>query len=52
MLIFIFLVREGVPALQSISLESLFSVRWYPIEDLFGILPLISGSLIVTFFQS
>jgi phosphate transport system permease protein len=26
----------------------LFSLRWYPIEDYFGILPLIGGSLIVT----
>lgn len=48
MLIFIFLVREGLPALEDISVTSLLSTRWYPIEDLYGILPLISGSLIVT----
>jgi phosphate transport system permease protein len=49
LLIFVFLVREGLPALSEVSLKDLFSVRWYPIEDLFGLLPLISGSLVVTF---
>jgi phosphate transport system permease protein len=48
MLIFFFLVKEGMPALSEVSLKNLFSSRWYPIEDLFGILPLISGSLVVT----
>lgn len=48
MMIFFFLMREGIPALQDVSLGKLFSKRWYPIEDMFGILPLISGSLIVT----
>jgi phosphate transport system permease protein len=48
LLIFVFLVREGLPALSEVSLKELFSVRWYPIEDLFGLLPLISGSLVVT----
>ncbi len=47
-LIFFFLLREGVPALTEVPLSTLFSVRWYPIEEYFGILPLISGSLIVT----
>jgi len=47
-IIFIFLLREGSPALIEIPFSSLFSVRWYPIEDYFGILPLIGGSLIVT----
>ena len=49
LLIFVFLVREGLPALGEVSLKDLFSLRWYPIEDLFGLLPLISGSLVVTF---
>jgi phosphate transport system permease protein len=49
LLIFVFLLREGLPALTEVSLKDLFSIRWYPIEDLFGILPLISGSLVVTF---
>ena len=47
-LIFFFLVREGVPTFAETSLSSLLSVRWYPIEDHFGILPLITGSLMVT----
>lgn len=47
-LIFFFLLREGAPALGEIRLEALFSRRWYPIEDYFGILPLIGGSLLVT----
>jgi len=51
LLIFAFLLREGLPALAEVPLGSLFSTRWYPIENLFGILPLISGSLIVTFFS-
>lgn len=47
-LIFFFLLREGLPTLGEVSLPNLFSTRWYPIEDYFGILPLITGSLIVT----
>jgi phosphate transport system permease protein len=47
-LIFFFLVREGFPTFREVELKSLFSIRWYPIEDHFGILPLITGSLIVT----
>src|SRR5512132_471986 len=47
-LIFFFLVREGVPTFAETSLSSLLSIRWYPIEDHFGILPLITGSLMVT----
>jgi phosphate transport system permease protein len=48
LLIFFFLVKEGLPALGEVSFKNLFSLRWYPIEELFGILPLISGSLVVT----
>ena len=47
-LIFLFLMREGLPALGEVPLDGLFNVRWYPIEEMFGILPLITGSLIVT----
>ncbi len=47
-LIFLFLLSEGIPVLTEVPLSSLFSSRWYPIEDYFGIIPLISGSLIVT----
>jgi len=47
-LIFIFLMREGLPALQNVPLSSIFGERWYPIEGYFSILPLIYGSLVVT----
>jgi phosphate transport system permease protein len=47
-LIFYFLLREGLPALTEVKLGELFAIRWYPIENYFGILPLISGSLIIT----
>jgi phosphate transport system permease protein len=48
LLIFFFLLREGVPALAEVKLSELFSTRWYPIENHFGILPLITGSILVT----
>ncbi|GAB4493796.1 MAG: phosphate ABC transporter permease subunit PstC [Anaerolineales bacterium] len=47
-LIFYFLLREGLPTLVEVPLGDLFSARWYPIESYFGLLPLISGSLLVT----
>jgi len=47
-MIFYFLIREGVPALDEVPLRSLFATRWYPIEAYYGILPLIGGSLIIT----
>ena len=47
-LIFLFLLREGLPAFLDIPLRQLFGPTWYPIEDLFGMLPLLVGSLIVT----
>lgn len=47
-LIILFLLKEGIPTFSDVSLSSLFGKRWYPIEQLFGILPLITGSLIVT----
>ena len=47
-LIFFFLVREGFPTFVEVDASSISSTRWYPIEDYFGILPLITGSLIVT----
>lgn len=48
-LILLFLLREGSPALFEIPFQTLFSIRWYPIEGYFGLLPLIGGSLLVTF---
>src|SRR4030042_799503 len=47
-LIFYFLLHEGLPTIGEGSIINLFSIRWYPIEDYFGLLPLIGGSLIVT----
>jgi phosphate transport system permease protein len=47
-LIFLYLLREGLPTFGDVALNNLLSKRWYPIEDYFGILPLIGGSLIVT----
>jgi phosphate transport system permease protein len=47
-LIFFFLLRQGVPALFEVKLGDLLTTRWYPIENHFGILPLITGSLVVT----
>jgi len=46
--IFIFLLREGYPSLFEIPLSTIFNQRWYPIEDYYGILPLIGGSILVT----
>lgn len=47
-LIFFFLLREGLPAFLDIPLRQLFGRRWYPIEGLFGIIPLVVGSILVT----
>ena len=48
LLIFFFLLREGIPALREVSIIAMLSTRWYPTEAYYGILPLITGSLIVT----
>ena len=48
-MIFVFLGSEGFAALGEVPLGQLFAVRWYPIEAYFGLLPLIGGSLLVTF---
>lgn len=47
-LILIFLLKEGLPAFRDVPFSTLFNIRWYPIEGLFGILPLIFGTLLVT----
>ena len=47
-MIFVFLLLEGLPALRQVALDSLLSDRWYPVEDHFGILPLLGGSLLIT----
>ncbi len=47
-LIFLFLLVQGLPAFGETPIDNLLSTRWYPIEDHFGLLPLLLGSLIVT----
>ncbi|HEX3052626.1 MAG TPA: phosphate ABC transporter permease subunit PstC [Aggregatilineaceae bacterium] len=47
-LIFLFLVREGLPTFLDIPLRQLFGERWYPTEGYYGLWPLIVGSLVVT----
>jgi phosphate transport system permease protein len=47
-LIFLFLLQEGVPVFFQVPLSDLFGTRWYPTFDLFGTLPLILGSTLVT----
>jgi len=48
LLIMYFLLSEGIPAIFEVPLKDLFGQRWYPIEEYYGILPLILGSLVVT----
>lgn len=48
LLIFLFLLREGLPAFFEIPPDNLFGTRWYPTFDLFGTMPLILGSALVT----
>jgi len=47
-LIFVFLFQEALPTFREIQTGELFSRRWYPIENYYGILPLVSGSLVIT----
>lgn len=47
-LIFLFLIKEGAAAFLDIPLRQLFSSRWYPVDNRFGLLPLLVGSLLVT----
>ena len=49
--IFVFLVKEGGPFLAKPGLKELISTRWMPVsfqKESFGILPLVTGSLLVT----
>ncbi len=51
-LIFVFLLKEGLSLFASVNpISFLFGRGWYPISDppQFGILPLILGSVLVTF---
>jgi len=46
--IFFFLLREGLPTLGRVSPAEMLKQRWYPTFDLFGMLPLLLGSALVT----
>jgi phosphate transport system permease protein len=48
LMIFLFLLREGVPAFAEVTPANLAGTRWYPTFSLYGILPLLAGSLLVT----
>ncbi len=48
LLIFLFLLREGVPVLGQVSPGNFLTDRWYPTFGLFGVLPLLLGSALVT----
>jgi len=48
-LILSFLLYEGAPLFWQVPLGSLLDTRWYPTFGYYGILPLILGSLFVTF---
>jgi phosphate transport system permease protein len=48
LLIFLFLLKEGLPVFLRVPLGDLLGTRWYPTFDLFGTLPLILGSILVT----
>jgi len=48
LLIFLFLLREGGQAFFEVPLANLFGTRWYPTFGLYGILPLLLGSVLVT----
>lgn len=47
-LIFFFLLREGLPTFSEVEWGNLFGVRWYPTFDFFGMIPLLLGSFLVT----
>ncbi|MFQ5340753.1 MAG: phosphate ABC transporter permease subunit PstC [Anaerolineae bacterium] len=47
-LIFLFLVRQGLPAFFEIAPANLLGRRWYPTYGFYGIAPLVVGSLLVT----
>ncbi len=48
LLIFFFLLREGLPTFFEVPPGNLFGTRWYPTFDLFGTMPLILGSALAT----
>jgi len=47
-LIFLFLLREGLAAFAAVPIREILGTRWYPADALYGILPLVYGSILVT----
>ncbi|CAM2860112.1 phosphate ABC transporter permease subunit PstC [Helicobacter burdigaliensis] len=48
-LICVFLFANAIPTISQIGLfDFIFGLEWYPTEDIFGILPMIVGSLYVS----
>jgi phosphate transport system permease protein len=47
-LIFLFLLREGLPVFFEVAPGNFLGTRWYPTFDLFGTMPLVLGSALVT----
>jgi phosphate transport system permease protein len=47
--IFLFLISQGGPAMTEVPTADLLGPRWYPIEGYYGIVPLLFGTLLVTF---
>ena len=49
LLIFYFLIHESLPALSALGLFSLIlGPKWHPSGDIYGFLPLISASMVIT----
>ncbi|MBA3532978.1 MAG: phosphate ABC transporter permease subunit PstC [Ardenticatenales bacterium] len=47
-LIFLFLLKEGLPAFWEVAPQEMIGTRWYPTLGIYGLTPLILGSLLVT----
>jgi phosphate transport system permease protein len=48
LIIFYFLMSEGISTLSEVPIGDLLKTRWYPIESYYSLLPLIGGTLVVT----
>lgn len=50
-LIFYFILREAYPFVQELGIAEIFGVKWTPVsaKPSYGMLPLVTGSLLVTF---
>ncbi len=51
LLIFLFLIKESIPFFSDSAVTTLLTTRWMPVsfqKESFGIIPLVTGSLLVT----